>query len=232
MLEKTKASGNNLEMPLLETGMRLEVVTNDNKLVFVGRIESVENHAIRVADVTGADVPYIEYNSPIKLRGFYHAKAIFLEGMIGGSTNKFWKIDRLHTLQISEQRSYFRQNIVRDVNVMCINELYGMPRPENETDHPISCRLMNISATGLLISMKKDLYQEGDWLRLTDLVLQPNEKPFSLTCAVRRRVILDDSVYGYGCEIYELDRREQERLIHGILLLQRQERQARQKEME
>lgn len=226
-----RTSEKELELPDLETGMRLEVVTPENKLIFVGRIESVKRDAIQVTDVTGEDVPYIPYNSPVKLRGFHHSRAIFMGGQIGGSSRKFWRIDRLQTLQISEQRSYFRQNISREAKVMCINELFGEQKSEDERKKALmSCHVTNISATGAMIRTRED-FQEGDWLRLMDLVLVPGENAFALTCVVRRSVE-DEQGRGYGCEFYELDSKEQERLIKSILVLQRKERQERQKERE
>lgn len=216
-------------MPELGKGVRLEVVTPENKLIFVGVIEWAKKDVMQIVDVTGADVPVIPYNSPVKLRGFYHSHPIFLEGQIGGSTQKFWRIDRLKALQLSEQRGYFRQNISREAKVACINEVFGIQKSDEGSKELVqACKVANISATGVLI-LSHENFQEGDWLRLMDLELVPGEKTFMLTCVVRR-VTHYETGNGYGCEFYKLSSGEQDRLIRSILVLQRKERQARQTE--
>lgn len=231
MLDRIEALEQLQKLPKLELGMRLEVVTAENKLIFVGKIEQLEKNGIQVADVTGGDVPYIQYNTPVKLRGFYHTSAILLEGLIGGSTRKFWRIDRLRTLQAKEQRGYFRQNIDRNAKMMCLNEIFGEQRPGDEAKKaPVDCKVANISATGAMI-LAKETFQVGDWLWLMDLALTPGEKPFALTCVVRRAVEREKN-WEYGCEFYELDSEEQERLIKSILALQHRERQERRKDRE
>ncbi len=120
-------------LPKLTPGMFLEVLTNQNRLIFRGRVIDVNKSgdAIRIADVEEASLPYVEYNSCIKLRGFSGNEAICLVGMIGGSTKTFWKIDRLRTLQTSERRDYFRQIISVEAQILRVEDAQEDQAGEN-----------------------------------------------------------------------------------------------------
>lgn len=227
MSERIDAVEKDQDLPNLEKGMRLEVVTLENKLIFIGIIDWMKQDTLQIVDVAGADVPSIPYNSMVKLRGFYHSKAISLEGQVKGNTRLFWHVANLKMLQISEQRGYFRQNISCEAKVMCVNEQFGVKKPGNAWKAtPVACKVANISATGILIQSQEN-FEEGDWLRLTGLELIPGEELFTMTCVVRR-LMLQERTKGYGCEFYGMEGKEQERLIKSILVLQRKERQARQ----
>lgn len=231
MPERMDSVEQGTNLPQLDVGMRLEVMTTENKLIFVGQIEWIKGDAIQIVDATGGDLPYIQYNSPIKLRGFYHSSALFLEGQIGGSSRKFWRIDRLRTLQTKEQRGYFRQNISRKARVMCLNEIFGGQKAGNDRKKvPMDCEVANISATGVML-LSKGEYQVGDWLWLMDFVLEPGEKPLAMTCTVRRVVVHDENIE-YGCEFYNLDKAEQEQLIQSIVVLQKKEWKQRREDRE
>ena len=231
MAERMDTAENEKVPPQLDVGMRLEVVTTENKLIFVGQIEWIKEDTIQIVDVTGVDLPYVQYNSPVKLRGFYHSRAMFLEGQIKGSSRKFWRVDRLKTLQTREQRGYFRQNISRTARVMCLNEIFGGQQVGNaRKKEPVDCQVANISATGVMLLMQEE-YQVGDWLWLMDLVLEPGEKPLSMTCIVQRAVARE-GIREYGCEFYDLEQVDRERLIQSILDLQKKERKQRRGDRE
>lgn len=215
------------ELPRLEPDMRLEIMTSENRLIFLGRIEWVKANAIQVCDILGEDLPYIEYNTPIKLRGFSDNCAFYLEGIVGGNTRLFWRIDHLATLQAGERRGYFRQNVVLDAVAMRISSPFEKGTVAGSPQGPlVGCTIINISATGAMMVIKEP-FQEGEWVSLSNVRLQPKEPPFTFTCAIRRKIIQEDGSIAYGCEFYDLHSEEQERLIKIILLLQRKELNAR-----
>lgn len=225
-LEQEERLQKEKQLPELLPGMRLEVMTMENRLIFMGQIDWVKEDAIQLRDCSGRELPYVEYNSKIKLRGFWQAHPVFIEGMIGGSSKTFWRIDRLHTLQINEQRGYFRQNVKLDATIMCINEAFGEGNMEDAAKKiPVPCYVANISASGAMV-IAKSVFAEGDWVYLMDMHLLPDEKPFAFTCIVRRAIQRDNGME-YGCEFCDLESKDRERLIQSILKLQRQELKSR-----
>lgn len=89
----------------------------------------------------------------------------------------------------------------------------------------MECFILDLSAGGAMIQVDEEL-EEGDWLFLMDIRIIPKEPPFALTCRVQR-VIQRGEKKAYGCQFSEMEEREQDRLIKGILYLQRKELQAR-----
>lgn len=213
-------------IPKLTPGMKVEVMTLKNRLIFLGHIEQVTDKFVQIVDDSGADVPYVEYNSLVKLRGFASYRAFCLQGSIGGSTKQFWRVENLSTLQSGERRGYFRQNVNLKAALRRVHNPFEKQEVQEETEEPIvDCHISNISATGAMVESKA-VFEEGDWFQLLDVKACVGERPFVFTCAVRR-VTERAGAREYGCEFYELDGGEQERLIKCIMRLQRDEFKAR-----
>lgn len=219
------------ELPELISGMRLEVISMKNCLIFMGKIDWVKDDTIQLVHSAGGELPYIEYNSTIKLRGFWQGQPVFMKGVIRGSTKRFWRIDQLHTLQISEQRGYFRQNVKLGATIMCVNEVFEEGAEEDaEKRMPVPCEIANISAGGVMV-LSKGNFREGDWVYVMNMALLPDENPLAFTCIVRR-VIDKGKQMEYGCEFCDLEDQERERLIQSILKLQRIELRLRRENLD
>lgn len=223
------------ELPELTPGMRLEVMTLKNRLIFLGRIEWVKGATVQIVDESGGDLPYIEFNSPVKVRGFSKGNAFCLQGSIGGSTRQLWRVEQLAALQTGERRGYFRQNVrlkavvARTENPFEKQETKEETQEETQEQEPaVDCRISNISATGAMIETKA-VFETGDWVQLTNVKVCDGTRPFAFICAVRR-AIERKHVMEYGCEFYAMDSEEQERLIKLILRLQHDELKARRSE--
>lgn len=230
LLGKHTTEKNNVDeqkvLPKLTPGMKVEVMTLKNRLIFLGHIEQVSDTFVQIADDLGGSVPYVEFNSLVKLRGFASSRAFCLQGSIGGSTNRFWRVENLSTLQSGERRGYFRQNVNLKAALRRMhNPFERREAPEEVKEPAVDCGISNISATGAMVESKA-LFEEGDWFQLLDVRVCAEEHPFVFTCAVRR-VTEREGTREYGCEFYELDGGEQERLIKCIMRLQRNEFKAR-----
>ena len=79
----------------LRPGMTVEVLTMENRLTFVGRVERVRNGAVTIREAKGDQLPPVLYNNDIKLRFFRVPHNFVLHGKICVSTNLIWKLDRL-----------------------------------------------------------------------------------------------------------------------------------------
>ena len=205
----------------IQTGMTLRVLTLDNRLLFVGRVDEVQGRALQLSDESGMNVPNVIYNTHMKLRGHVDGHAITLEGVVSGSTEKTWRLEQLHSLQGSEQRAFFRQNAYMKAAAMCVNAIYGQTPITAQEARPVPCIIRDISAGGLMLRMK-ERYQVGDMLMLVNLPLLPGKSAVTFTCVVRR-VTQQEQGMDYGCEFYMLTGEEQEELIQAVFTYQQQE---------
>jgi len=79
------------KLPELSPGMRVEVLNPENRLIFVGKLAGVSAGQLRIEDEAGQNVPWVEYNTEVKLRGFQRSKIPFsLLGQVCGSNDKFF----------------------------------------------------------------------------------------------------------------------------------------------
>ena len=216
-------AGTNLGLYL---GMTLEVLTTENKPIFIGRTADMEDDAIDIASASGGEVPPVLYNTEVRLRGFLPGmRPIMLSGVVCGSAKHFWRVHQLKSLYVQENRGFFRQHISVEATVMCVNAIFqpdAGPVPQ-EKSGTSPCHLLDISGSGLRLSCRRD-YDVGDWLFVMDADLWPADAPFSFTCRVRR--MEDDRLAKvYGCQFEGLEPREQDRLLRAILQIQRRELQ-------
>ncbi len=219
----TMGTGSNMGLYL---GMTLEVLTTDNKPIFIGRIADMDEGSVDIAGTSGGEVPPVLYNTGIRLRGFLPGmRPIMLSGSVCGSTEKFWRVDQLKSLYVQENRGFFRQHISVEATVMCVNAIF---QPENgavpeEKSGTEPCHLLDISGSGLRMSCRR-AYDVDDWLFVMDADLWPADAPFSFTCRVRRTENAGWA-YVYGCQFEGLEPREQDRLLRVILQIQRKDLQ-------
>ena len=213
-------------LPKLTPGMKVEVMTLKNRLIFLGHVEQVTDKFVQIVDDLGGNVPYVEFNSLVKIRGFASSRAFCLQGSIGGSTKRLWRVENLSTLQSGERRGYFRQNVNLKAALRRVHNPFEKREVPEELQEPaVDCHVSNISATGVMVESKA-VFEEGDWFQLLDVKVCAEERPFVFTCSVRR-MAERAGIREYGCEFYELDGDEQERLIKCIMRLQRDEFKAR-----
>lgn len=209
----------------LYIGMKLEVLTTENKIIFIGKVADKDGSEIRVEAASGAEVPPVLYNTEIRLRGFLPGmRTIMVLGCVRGSTEEFWRIECMRSLYAQENRGFFRQNISADAKVMCVNSIFqpgSTPAPEKSGTE--ACHLLDISGSGLRLSCRRK-YEEGDWLFVMEAAIWPGEAPFSFTCQVRR---VQEAKWDwiYGCQFEGLEPKEQDRLLRAILQLQRRDLQ-------
>lgn len=200
--------------------MTVEVLSPQNRLLFVGKVESYRSGAMVIREAKGNDLPMALYNKEIKLRFFRTVGGnLVLNGKVCGSTKQIWKVDRLEKMFTKEQRAFFRQGISTDVGGQCARRAFlgrTGTRPE-------PCQVLDISAGGMLIATKAE-YEENDKLSITSVALTKREEPFSFNCQVRRAGAPDESgVRRYGCKFEALPPKEQDRLLRAIFAVQREE---------
>lgn len=202
-------------------GTRVEVLSPENRLLFVARMRVVEGTIVELRRDTDDPLPRALYNSKIKLRGFQkNSQPFCLVGTVGRSSREFWQLENLEVLQTRENRVFFRQNTDLDARVMPSGHYRGLTR------ELVECKVLDISAGGARV-LSRNVYMEGDRFQLRVEIL-PEERPFSVTCQVLRITPRKGFKYEYGCKFEGLSEPEQQRLLRAVFEIQRKILQSRQ----
>ena len=199
-------------------GAAVEVMTPENRLLFVGKIEAAQEGAVCIRDSNDDILPMVLVNRDLKLRFFTDQGSVVLQGKVCGSTMRMWKVDRLRSVFTHEHRAFFRQSISVEIMAQCGKRL-AKGGPPNVL---FPCQVLDISAGGMLLSCK-EVFGEGDLLLVTDVPLLANAPTFSFNCMVRRSGTWDKGVTRYGCQFVALTARDQDRLLQAIFAIQREE---------
>ena len=204
--------------PEVFSGMKVEVLSTTNSLLFVGKVAILDDGILEVRSENDGALPQAIYHQEIKLRGIQkNSQTITLRGNVCRSSIRFWHVENIEALQKSqENRSFFRQT------AQIPAALFPSSRYREQDSH--ACTVLDISASGARL-LSADQYPEGVMLRL-DLRLIPEEDPFSISCQVCR-VTPQKAGWEYGCKFVGLPEREQNRLLQTIFVLQRKTLQAK-----
>ena len=199
-------------------GMVAEVMTPENHLIFVGRVDKIRDEGVYICELNDDTLPMVLVNQPVKVRFYRETDNIVLHAKVAGSTDQMWKIDQLQSAFAREKRGSFRQNISIDIEARC-GKCSGRDwRP----DKLFPCRMLDISVGGALVSCE-EAFQEGDRLVITEALLVPNAPAFTFRCQIRRADEWNEGVNRYGCQFDTLAPRDQDRLLQAIFSIQREE---------
>lgn len=210
------------DFPDLYNGMKVEVLTPANALIFVGRIRLSGPSQVDVLGESGGFLPRAVYNQKVKLRCFQRDGDTFtLNGAVGPNDPKFWRIEKLRSLQSAENRSFFRQNVGVEGQIF------------SDSGQRFPCKVLDVSAGGARILTSK-LFQLESTFQL-EASLLPTEEPFTLTCRVKRTEVRAQTAspmkkFEYGCQFVDVPPREQERLLQAIFTHQRKVLRARREQ--
>ena len=203
--------------PELYTGMKVEVMTPANALLFLGKLRVLRNgDFLEVHGGEGVYLPRAVYNQPVRLRVFQRTgQAYTLKGTISQNNRSFWRIENLKTLQSDESRNFFRQNTTVDGWVYPITSSKGQR---------FSCSVLDLSAGGARVLTSK-LIELGGNFRLEAAFLD-DQPPITVTCQVTRILVRSRSgnpsrKYEYGCQFVNLLPRDEEHIQKAVFAIQR-----------
>ena len=205
----------------LHPNMLVEVMTSDNYLAFLGRVDSIKDGAVILRDNRGAELPQVMYNREMRLSFKREGETTMLRGKICGCSDEIWKLDQLESMFTKDQRSSFRQSISTSIQAKCHRRRSPRGEPEKEgTD----CHVIDVSSGGLRFS-SGETYETGDRLTLKGVRLTESMDPFNFNCQVRRVGELEEDgvTRRYGCQFEPMPDREQDRLLRAIFTIQREE---------
>lgn len=196
------------------TGSICEVLTLENRLLFVGEfysydpVERLLQVNLRRGDATPGGVIH---HTPVKLQlhGSFGDHIPLLYALVLRCAPTFWRLELERADFRPNQRRSFRQQLALDGSV-------GLH--PNKT---VPCRLLDLSVTGVLLQCRED-FSEGDTLYLSIPPLRPEGDGYFLVCIVRRVQAPADEfdMPSYGCEFAALSRRDEDRMYHDLFRLQ------------
>lgn len=201
-------------------GAICEVMTEDNRLLFVGIIQDYDSGAseVKIQLHKGSATPQgIVHRTAVKIRLLTMAQAgeqvALLYGAVVRCAPEFWKIEVQNGIFCSERRQGFRQ------------PLTGMAliKREDGPTGPRPCQLVDISLRGVGFLSREDLVQ-GERIVLDKVQLRQGEEDYTFYCEVCRiqpgKGPADQTLY--GCSFYDMSQRQEDRLCQAIFALQAQ----------
>lgn len=204
----------------LSPGMTVEVLTEGNRLVFLGKVDSITEGAVILRDNRGNELPHVVYNREIRLSYKHDGDTTMIRGKVCGCNDEIWKLDQLESMFTKDQRASFRQSISTSIPAKCHRRRPPRGDPEKVG---ADCQVIDVSSGGLMFSSKES-YETGDRLLLKGARLAESLEPFSFGCRVRRVGSPDeDGIIRYGCQFEPMSDREQDRLLRAIFTIQREE---------
>lgn len=209
----------------MEDGMILDVIMQDEQVLFSGCVEDFDGDTLYLVDPNGKSVPPVTFGTELKLRCQLSDNQVKVyHGTVLGSRSTKWKIGELCDWYGWNRRSFYRQSLSIEGRVLRTKRIHA--RSMQSLDVKVACRLLDVSGNGTRLACSQAVFEIGDQLHITDVTLLPNEKPFSFFCVVKR---IEKARFNniYGCQFFGLDPREEDRLVRSVFHLQLQERRRR-----
>lgn len=201
-------------------GCSCEIITMDNDLLQVGKIQSVledeKGTALEIAPSDGEEMMTAAYGLPVKINIFSNKLGFLgLGGKIYIAHGAFWRINEISTVGQNERRDYFR------VKVNTHAEVIG-PVAANETD-TFKCAVLSVSLSGLLFAVEDEScnFSIGTELEVRGLRVQTDGSFFDIRCEVCRTDEHHALGKLYGCRYIETDTKDTDRLCQDIFAKQR-----------
>lgn len=196
--------------------------SNDNNLIFLGRVQGADSGALVVWPAGGREAPPVIYNDEFKLILHIPQKpALVCLGNVHGSSRSFWKLGNLSKCHRKEQRVNFRQPVSLRANALCINALYPDRPRGSDQYYSRLCKVVDVSLGGVQLR-SQDRYRSGDHLLLTNLWLDASQsQPFVFTVQICWVQPVNTVESRFGCFFEPMSIRDEDRLCAAILELQR-----------
>lgn len=197
----------------MAVGTKVEVFAGGTEVLFVGMVESTGPNYIQVTSAKGNEVPPVIFNSTVQLRASLPGgKKQLVTGVVAGSSKYFWRIEDLGGRVFKDNRRAYRQDVSVDAKVLSTRECLADAVP---------CHVMNISEGGARFSSKR-AFLKGEEICLMDLRLTSTGISFSLIAQILRVEPreMPRQPYTYGCQFIDMKRRDQERLVEEIFVVQ------------
>lgn len=203
----------------LNVGMRLNVLSVGNRLLFKGTVQKITGDEIVVKTVSGDDMPEIQHGSFIKLEWFDKRSSDMevYRARVCGSSERMWMLDDIRPLYKKNRRSAHR--------VAVNSPGIGMRIQTEGTDADARQNVMkiyieDISSTGLKFSTNADC----EWAIGENVAVEGDigDVHIRLVCRLIRYELNEERnerIY-YGGNFETLSSREEDTLMKAVLKAQ------------
>lgn len=198
--------------PDLHSGMRAEVMSMDNNLLFVGKLIDPQGNCASLLQYTESVVSQNTEPLNVKLRSYNEDMkiALLFEGTITPGENKIWHAENLVLVRSGNERAFFRVDTDIDAELSPMGRI-GSAGHEH-------CRLLNLSVGGALIG-SSEVHEIGDRF-LLKVKLLPERDISTMYCQILRIVSRDNGKFEYGCRFLEMHESEKDNVSQIIFDLQ------------
>lgn len=211
------------EKPKIYSGMRVEVTTSDECLLFVAKVQEILGNTAKLHMYSEATFsPDIKPFSA-RIRGYndYEKKAVYMEGVIRPEDKNIWYVKDLTVKNLVNERTFFRLDTDIDATLTTY-------KGHEEEEYP--CRLLNISIGGACITSDHP-YERNDRF-LLKVKLVEDRAPSVIYCRILRVTEKDTSLeentyrYEYGCKFIELPETDHNQIAENIFAAQSRKRRS------
>ncbi|MCI8598998.1 MAG: PilZ domain-containing protein [Lachnospiraceae bacterium] len=206
---------NNAEELKAYSGMRVEITTEDGRLLFVAKLMGLKGNQAELHQYSEIEIAQEEESIHVRIRGYsdHERKAVYLEGVITPKQKHIWQVDELTVVKIGNDRAFFRLTTDLDATATMFSGLEMGEKP---------CKLLNISVGGACIGSEYRYHKDDKFLLKVKLI---EDRPVSaMFCQVIRIIEKEDEKFEYGCQFLELTEDDQEKITQNIFEVQRQRR--------
>ena len=194
------------------SGIRVEVTTFDERLLFVAKLLEPAGDSAQLQQYSENRVPLKGGSVRVRIRGYsgYKRKAVYMEGIITPELKNVWRAENLVITKVENERAFFRLNVNMDAVII----RYSGTEAAEKT-----CRLLNISIGGVYI-FSEEKYAKGSRFQLRVKLLE--ESPESvLYCEVLRIIEKDEGAgYEYGCRFLDITEEEEQNITQNMFAIQ------------
>ena len=126
------------------SGMRVEVMTAEERLLFVAKLQEIRGTTARLYQYSDGDVFQKEETINVKIRGYsdQDAKAVYLEGAVTPEENLIWRVEDLTFVKIGNDRAFFRLDTDLEASITPVGKISIAEEP---------ARRLNISVGGACV---------------------------------------------------------------------------------
>ena len=195
------------------SGMRVEVTTFDDELLFAAKLMDFKKDTAELYQYPETGMPQGGESLPVRIRGYsaFKRKAVYMEGVITPEMKHMWRLEDIVIKKVENDRAFFRLNMDTDA-VLTV--------PDEPDVGERICKLLNISIGGACIFSEDEYCLESRLLLRFKLSGGGHE--FALPCEVLRIIEKDGAGYEYGCRFLEISEADQKKIIQSMFAIQSQ----------
>ena len=118
------------------SGMRVEVTTLEERLLFVAKLMNLREGKGELHQYSEANISKEQEALPVKIRGYsdHEKKAVYMDGTITSMPDHIWKVEELQVTKIENARVFYRLSTDLDATVTTLREAMADTDDQDDAD--------------------------------------------------------------------------------------------------